>query len=239
MIQIIPAIDLIDGKCVRLSQGDYTRKKIYNENPLEVAKLFEEFGIKRLHLVDLDGAKLGKITNLGVLETIASKTSLVVDFGGGVKTQEDFSSVLNAGAQFVAVGSVAVKNPEMFAFWIQKFGSEKILLGTDVNNRKLAVSAWLETTQIDVFDFLNAKIKQGISTIFCTDIAKDGMLGGASTELYAQIIDAFPTINLIASGGISSVSDIELVDKIGCTGVIIGKAFYENKIQLSDIKRFI
>jgi len=239
MIEIIPAIDLIDGKCVRLSQGDYSRKKIYNENPLEIAKMFEDSGIKRLHLVDLDGAKCGKITNLSVLETICSSTSLVVDFGGGVKTENDFVSVLSAGAQYVAVGSVAVKNPEMFLLWLHKFGAEKILLGTDVNNRKLAVSAWQEATEIDIFDFLKGKIKQGISSVFCTDIAKDGMLQGASTELYSEITQTFPGINLIASGGISSINDIYLVKNSGCSGVIIGKAIYENRIKLSDLKEFL
>lgn len=238
MIEIIPAIDLIDAKCVRLSQGDYSRKTIYNENPLEVAKMFEGAGIKRLHLVDLDGAKKGKITNLAVLEKIAANTNLVVDFGGGVKTENDFSSILNAGANYVAVGSVAVKNPEMFTKWIEKFGASQILLGTDVNNRKLAVSAWQEATEIDIFDFLTVKIKQGITNVFSTDISKDGMLEGASTELYGELKKEFPQINLIASGGISTIDDVREVEKVGCSGVIIGKAIYENRISLDDLKEF-
>jgi len=239
MIQIIPAIDLIDGKCVRLSQGDYSRKIIYNENPLEVAKMFEAAGILRLHLVDLDGAKKGKITNLHVLEKIAANTSLTVDFGGGVKTEDDFASILSAGAKYVAVGSVAVKNPEMFALWLHKFGASQILLGTDVNDRKLAVSAWQEATEIDIFDFLNEKTKQGITNIFSTDIAKDGMLQGASTELYAAILKEFPQINLIASGGISTIEDVHEVQEVGCSGVIIGKAIYENRISLQELKEFL
>jgi phosphoribosylformimino-5-aminoimidazole carboxamide ribotide isomerase len=239
MIEIIPAIDLIDGKCVRLSQGDYERKKIYNENPVEVAKIFEDSGIKRLHLVDLDGAKRGKITNISVLEKIAYATKLQIDFGGGVKTTNDFLSVLNAGAKFVAVGSVAVKNTELFTEWISHFGANKIFLGTDVNDKKLAVSAWQEKTEIDIFDFLKEKTEQGINYVFCTDIAKDGMLQGASNELYSELTTHFNEITLVASGGISSLSDIIAVQKSGCKGVIIGKAFYENKITLKDLSFFI
>jgi len=237
MIQIIPAIDLIDGKCVRLSQGDYTQKTIYNENPLEVAKEFEAAGIKRLHLVDLDGAKAGKIQNLPVLEQIASKTSLTIDFGGGVKTADNFQSVLNAGATYVAVGSVAVKQPKTFKQWIEKFGTDKILLGTDVKNNKLSVSAWTETTEINIFDFLEEKIKQGIKSIFSTDISKDGMLAGPAIDLYSEIHKRFPGLKLIASGGVSKMDDIFAVEKAGCTGVIIGKAIYEGKITLKELAK--
>ena len=235
MIEIIPAIDLINGKCVRLSQGDYAQKTVYNENPLEVAKEFETAGIKRLHLVDLDGAKAGKIQNLSVLEKIALQTSLTIDFGGGVKTTTDFQSVLNAGASFVAVGSVAVKQPEVFTCWIERFGAGKILLGTDVRNNKLAVAAWTETTGIDIFDFLEEKIKQGVKNVFSTDISKDGMLTGPAVELYAEIHKRFPFLNLIASGGVSCKEDIEAVEKAGCSGVIIGKAIYEGRIKLADL----
>jgi len=239
MIQIIPAIDLIDGKCVRLSQGDYTQKTIYNENPLEVAKEFEAAGIQRLHLVDLDGAKAGKIQNLPVLEKIASQTSLSIDFGGGVKTADDFQSILNAGANYVAIGSVAVKQPDVFASWIEKFGANKILLGTDVKDNKLAVSAWTETTEINIFDFLEEKIQQGIQTVFSTDISKDGMLEGAAVELYAEIHRRFPELNLIASGGISNINDIYAVKNAGCSGVIIGKAIYEGRITLKQLLQFL
>lgn len=239
MIEIIPAIDLIDGKCVRLSQGDYTKKTVYNENPLKVAKEFEAAGIKRLHLVDLDGAKAGKIKNLSVLEKIASKTKLLIDFGGGVKTNEDFQSVLNAGAIYVAVGSVAVKQPEIFNKWIKEFGADKILLGTDVKNNKLSVSAWTETTEIDIFDFLESKIKQGIKTVFSTDISKDGMLAGPAIDLYKEIHKQFPKLKLIASGGVSKMEDVYAVEKAGCSGVIIGKAIYEGKISINELVKII
>ncbi len=239
MIEIIPAIDLIDGKCVRLSQGDYTKKTIYNENPLEVALQFQDAGINRLHLVDLDGAKSGEIKNLKVLENIASNTSLTIDFGGGVKTTGNFQSVLKAGALLVAVGSVAVKQPAVFNEWIDIFGADKVLLGTDVKNNKLAVSAWQETTNVDIFEFLTEKSKQGIKKVFSTDISKDGMLTGPATELYQSLHSKFPKIELIASGGISCIDDIYDVEKAGCSGVIIGKAIYEGKISLHDLNIFL
>lgn len=235
MIEIIPAIDLIEGKCVRLSQGDYTKKTIYNENPIEVAKQFQDAGIKRLHLVDLDGAKTGKIKNIAVLEKIASQTSLSIDYGGGVKSTTDFQSVLNAGAKFVAIGSVAVKQPLLFAEWLSVFGAEKIMLGTDVKENKLAVSAWQETTDIDIFEFLKEKTKQGIKHVFSTDISKDGMLSGPAIELYKNLHASFPEIGLIASGGVSCIDDVYAVEKAGCSGVIIGKAIYEGRINLHDL----
>ena len=237
MIEIIPAIDLIDGKCVRLSQGDYAQKTIYNENPLEVAKQFQDAGIKRLHLVDLDGAKAGRITNLAVLEKIASNTALIIDFGGGVKTSEDFQSVLNAGAKYVAVGSVAVKQPEKFEKWINKFGHDKIFLGTDVKNNKLAVSAWQESTEVDIFEFLEEKSRQGIRQVFSTDISKDGMLTGPAIGLYNKINEQFPEIQLVASGGVSQKGDVAACEKAGCSGVIIGKAIYEGRITMSDLAK--
>ncbi len=239
MIEIIPAIDLIEGKCVRLLQGNYMQKTIYNENPLEVAKEFEAAGIKRLHLVDLDGAKVGEIRNLPVLEKIASQTSLTIDFGGGVTNSNDFQSVLNAGAKYVAIGSVAVKQADVFSGWIKLFGADKILLGTDVKNKKLAVSAWTETTDVDIFDFLEEKIKQGINTVFSTDISKDGMLVGPAFDLYAELHQRFSGLNIIASGGVSKLEDVYALEKAGCFGVIIGKAIYEGRITLKQLSEFI
>ena len=239
MIEIIPAIDLIDGKCVRLSQGDYSQKTIYNDNPVEVAKQFQDAGIKRLHLVDLDGAKKGKIQNLNVLENIASNTSLTIDFGGGVKTTENFQSVLNAGAKYVAIGSVAVKQPELFNQWLNDFGADKIFLGTDVNNDKLAISAWQESTEINIFEFLEEKTSMGINKVFSTDISKDGMLIGPAVELYQKLHNEFPDIKLVASGGVSCINDIYEVEKVGCSGVIVGKAIYEGRISLQELSVFL
>jgi len=238
MIEIIPAIDIIGGYCVRLTQGDFSQKKIYNKNPLEVAKQFEDAGIKRLHLVDLDGAKKGTIVNRKVLESIASKTNLVVDFGVGIKTDSDIQSVYNAGAGIATIGSIAVKNSELFFSWVKKYGSEKILLGTDVRDEKISVSGWTEQTKISVFDFIKTNSERGVKNIFCTDISKDGMMKGTSVELYRKIIRQFPKINLIASGGVSSCKDIDGLEKIGCKGVIIGKAIYEGKIQPAGLKKF-
>lgn len=238
-IEIIPALDIIDGKCVRLSQGDYAQKKIYNEHPLEVAKQFEGAGIKRLHLVDLDGAKKGSLVNQKTLETIASKTNLIIDFGGGIKTDNDIRSVYNAGAKMAAIGSIAVKKPELFYSWINQYSAEKILLGADVKNECIAISGWMEETKLSVFDFIRKNISKGIKNIFCTDISKDGMLQGAAVELYKKIIkntaDDKQQINLIASGGISSMQDIQKTEAAGCTGVIIGKAIYEGKIKLEEL----
>lgn len=243
MIDIIPAIDIIGGKCVRLSQGDYTRQKTYNENPLEVAKQFEDAGIKRLHLVDLDGAKRGAIMNLRVLESIAVGTDLVIDFGGGIKSDADIESVFNAGAEMAAVGSIAVRNSKMLYSWIKRFGTEKILLGADVRNEKITVNGWTEQTEIAVFDFVRTNLENGVRNFFCTDISRDGMMQGASSELYRQIVNTcfIPagTGRLIASGGISSIKDIEEVMNAGCKGVIIGKAIYEGSIRLSDLKVFL
>ena len=235
MMEIIPAIDIIDGKCVRLTQGDYAQKKVYNENPLEVAKEFEDAGIKRLHLVDLDGAKAGKIINLKVLEAIAEKTQLVIDFGGGIKSEEDLSSVLNAGANLAAIGSVAVKDPELFYAWVQKYGPGKFLLGADVRNEKIAVSGWLEETDLSVFGFIKKYITHGVKNIFCTDISKDGLLQGPAMDLYIKIISENPEINLIASGGVASLKDLKELSQIGCKGAIVGKAIYEGKISLKEL----
>jgi len=236
MIEIIPAIDIIDGKCVRLSQGDYAKKKIYNEKPLEVARQFEDAGIKRLHLVDLDGAKQGKVINLNVLEQISSNTKLIIDFGGGIKTTEDVQKVFEAGAHLISVGTVAVKNPTLFQEWLRKFSPEKILLGADVKNEKIAVSGWTEQTEISVFDFIKTKLEKGVKNIFCTDVSLDGMLQGPALSLYNKVLKVFPSINLIASGGVSSVEHVRQLEKAGCSGVIIGKAIYEGKIKFSELK---
>jgi phosphoribosylformimino-5-aminoimidazole carboxamide ribotide isomerase len=238
-MEIIPAIDIIDGKCVRLMQGDYSQKTIYNENPLEVAKAFENNGLKRLHLVDLDGAKLGKVINYNVLETIAAKTSLSIDFGGGIKTDDDIDTVFNYGADLATIGSIAVKNKSLFFTWIEKYGAQKIFLGADVKNEKIAVGGWFETTNISIYDFIEEHLKKGVQHVFCTDISKDGLLQGPSIDLYKTMISKFPTMNLTASGGVSNVNDLIELKKIGCTGVIIGKAIYEGKITMNELKQFI
>lgn len=238
MITVIPAIDIIDGKCVRLSQGDYVQKKIYNNNPLEVAKQFEDIGIKRLHLVDLDGAKAGKIVNKKVLETISSKTRLVIDFGGGIKTNEDIHSIYESGAAIATIGSVAVKNSKLFFEWVQKLGTDKILLGADVKNEKIVISGWKEQTDISVYNFIKTNSENGVKNIFCTDISKDGLLMGTAIDLYKKIIRQFPDINLIASGGVSSMKDIKELEKIGCKGVIVGKAIYEGRITRDELLRY-
>src|SRR3954471_6245506 len=204
-MQIIPAIDIIDGKCVRLTQGDYDQKKIYNEHPLEVAKQFEDAGLKRLHLVDLDGAKAGKVKNWKVLETIAGKTSLIIDFGGGIKQEKDVEIVFNSGAAIATIGSLAVKDKDTFSAWLEQFGADKFLLGADVKEEKIAVSGWLETTDIWIYDFIEKYIGHGVRQLFCTDVSKDGLLQGPSTELYTNIIDKFPDLHFIASGGVSDM----------------------------------
>ncbi len=239
MIEIIPAIDLIDGKCVRLSQGDYVQKIIYNENPLEVAKMFADSGIKRLHLVDLDGAKAHHIVNHKVLERIATHTSLIIDFGGGLKSDDDLRIAYESGAQMITGGSIAVKNPEIFKNWIAKYGSEKIILGADVNNEKIAVGGWLETTEIELLPFVDEYMHLGITKVICTDISKDGMLQGPAFELYDKMLRAKPEMYLIASGGVSSIEDVEKLNDANIPAVIIGKAIYEGKIKMDDFKRFI
>ncbi|MBS1611133.1 MAG: 1-(5-phosphoribosyl)-5-[(5-phosphoribosylamino)methylideneamino]imidazole-4-carboxamide isomerase [Bacteroidetes bacterium] len=237
-MQIIPAIDIIDGKCVRLTEGDYSQKKIYNEHPLEVAKEFEDAGLSRLHLVDLDGAKAGSVKNWKVLEAIAGKTSLVIDFGGGIKTDKDVQIVLNSGAVFATIGSIAVKDEEEFVKWLLQFGANKFLLGADVKEEKIAVSGWLEKTDIWVYDFIEKYIQYGVQQVFCTDVSKDGKLEGPSVELYKNIITKFPHLHFIASGGVSAMKDVETLYEIGCKGVIIGKAIYENRISLHELKAF-
>lgn len=235
---IIPAIDIIDGKCVRLTQGDYSQKKIYNENPLEVAKQFEDAGIERLHLVDLDGAKQKAVKNWKVLETIASKTSLIIDFGGGIVNEQDVRITFNSGATMATVGSMAVKEEQEFTRWLLIFGPQRFLLGADVKDRKIAIHGWVETTERSVFDFMSNYINKGIEQIFCTDISKDGKLEGPSLDLYKEIIAEFPSLYFIASGGVASMDDLHKLQACGCSAAIVGKAIYENRISLMDLKVF-
>lgn len=237
-ITIIPAIDLIDAKCVRLSQGDYNQKTVYNENPLEVAKMFEDAGIKRLHLVDLDGAKAKHIVNWKVLETIAAKTNLVVDFGGGLKTDDDLRIAFESGAQMITGGSIAVKDRETFMHWIETYGAEKIILGADAKNKMIAVSGWQEVSELPILDFIESYTNRGIKKVISTDIARDGMLTGPSIELYKEIMLKFPKLELIASGGIATMKNIYELDEMGIPGVITGKAIYENRISLKEIEAF-
>ena len=237
-MRIIPAIDIIDGKCVRLSKGDYSTQKTYNENPLEVAKAFEDHGIEYLHLVDLDGAKSKHIVNHKVLETIATKTNLKIDFGGGLKTDEDLRIAFESGAQQVTGGSIAVKQPEVFSQWISNYGAEKIILGADVKGEYIATDGWLETSDESLFDFLAYYQDKGIQYTICTDISKDGMLQGPSFDLYQKII-AETQVKLIASGGISQFDELPRLAEMGCEGTIIGKAIYENRISLKQLENFI
>lgn len=239
MIEIIPAIDLIDGKCVRLSQGDYTQKIVYNENPLEVAKMFVDAGIRRLHLVDLDGAKAHHIVNHNVLEKISSSTNLIIDFGGGLKSDDDLRIAFECGANMVTGGSIAVKNPDVFSSWITKFGGDKIILGADVKDEKIAVGGWLETTELELIPFIQNYLQKGISKVICTDISKDGMLQGPAIELYKKMLTAQPEMYLIASGGVSSIRDIELLHEASIPAVITGKAIYEGRIKLEELTRLI
>ena len=238
-MRIIPAIDIIDGKCVRLSKGDYDTKKIYNENPLEVAKSFEAHGIQYLHLVDLDGAKSSRIINHKVLEQLASKTSLKIDFGGGLKSDVDLKIAFESGANQITGGSIAVKNPALFQQWIAQYGADKIILGADANNEKVAISGWLEESKEDLIPFIQGYQTSGIQYVICTDIAKDGMLEGPSFELYQKILTQVSKLKLIASGGISAFDELPKLAEMGCEGTIIGKAIYENKISLKQLENYI
>ena len=239
MIELIPAIDIIDGKCVRLSQGDYGTKKVYNENPLEVAKEIEAHGIRRLHVVDLDGAKSKHVVNYRTLEMIASRTSLIIDFGGGIKTDEDMLIAFENGAQMVTLGSVAVKNPELFKKWLHQYGAEKIILGADAKDKRIAVSGWMEDSHQALIPFLHDYTQEGIYKVLCTDISKDGMLQGPSIALYREIMQAFPEMHLIASGGVSCLEDIIALDEVGIPAVVFGKALYEGRITMKDLIRFM
>jgi phosphoribosylformimino-5-aminoimidazole carboxamide ribotide isomerase len=238
-MEIIPAIDIMDGRCVRLTEGDYSTRKQYHANPVEVAKSFEEAGIRRLHVVDLDGARAGKVVNLATLESICSATSMVVDFGGGVRSDEDLQQVFDAGAAMVTCGSVAVKDPDLAARWIARHGGDRLILGADVKNGRIAVSGWEEQSRLDLMPFLSSYLQMGYQHVICTDISKDGKLQGPSTDLYHEIIAAFPAIRLIASGGITTAADLEALKRIGTSGAIIGKAIYEGYIQLSELQSFI
>ena len=238
-MRIIPAIDIIDGKCVRLSKGDYATKKIYSESPLEVAKQFEAHGIEYLHLVDLDGAKASHIVNYKVLEQIAIKTSLKIDFGGGLKSDDDLKIAFESGAQQITGGSIAVKNPTVFKSWIQKYGSEKIILGADALDEKVAISGWQEESDKELIPFIQSYQKEGIQYVICTDISKDGMLQGPSFELYERMVNETKNVKLIASGGISTFGEIPKLAALGCEGTIIGKAIYENRISLKELEDYI
>ncbi|MEF3079120.1 1-(5-phosphoribosyl)-5-[(5-phosphoribosylamino)methylideneamino]imidazole-4-carboxamide isomerase [Winogradskyella poriferorum] len=244
-MRIIPAIDIIEGKCVRLTKGDYSTTKMYNENPLEVAKQFEDAGIEYLHMVDLEGAKADHVVNYKVLEKVATKTNLKIDFGGGLKSDDDVFIAFNSGAKQITGGSIAVKNTDTFLRWINKYGTQKIILGADCKNEKIAISGWLEESSLEVVPFIQEYQKNGIQYVVCTDISKDGMLQGPSVDLYKKIINqctngsSDQSIKLIASGGVTTIEDVEVLSEIGCDGVIIGKAIYENRISLKELERFL
>ena len=238
-MRIIPAIDIIDGKCVRLSKGDYSTKIIYNENPLEVAKSFENHGIEYLHLVDLDGAKSSEIVNYKIIEQIAAKTNLKIDFGGGLKSDKDVKIAFESGANQITGGSIAIKNSELFEKWISYYGSEKVILGADALNEKVAVSGWLENSNVDLIPFIKNYQSKGIQYVICTDISKDGMLEGPSFELYSRILSEILNIKLIVAGGISTFEELPKLAEMGCEGTIIGKAIYEGRITLKQIKNYI
>jgi phosphoribosylformimino-5-aminoimidazole carboxamide ribotide isomerase len=237
-MQIIPAIDLIDGKCVRLTEGDYAQKKIYNEDPLEVAKAFEGIGLMRLHLVDLDGAKAGEVVNWKVLEKIANQTQLKIDFGGGIKKETTLKIVFDTGASYATIGSLAVNNRLVFEEWIERFGADAFMLGADVFEEKISIGGWIEKTNINVYEFIESYMSKGIAQVFCTDIQKDGKLAGPSIDLYKKIMDQFPKLQLIASGGVSNMEDLHTLRTIGCAGAIVGKAIYENRITLKELASF-
>lgn len=238
-MEIIPAIDLIDGKCVRLVQGDYDRRSVYSENPLELAKSFEAAGIRRLHLVDLDGAKAQHIVHYRVLEQLSSQTSLIIDFGGGLKTDEDLRIAFESGARMVTGGSIAVKSPQVFEAWIRQYGSDRIILGADVHEGRIAVSGWTEHSDIDLWTFLDDYSQKGITKVICTDISRDGMLQGPALELYAQILVKYPELYLIASGGVGSIEDLDVLKAAGIPAVIFGKAIYEGRIKLNDLTPYL
>jgi len=236
-MKIIPAIDIIDGKCVRLTQGDYAKKKIYNEDPLEVAKSFEGAGITRLHLVDLDGAKARHIVNQKTLESIATHTQLHIDFGGGIKSDEDIKIAFESGAKQVTGGTIAVKNKDLFLNWLEKYGAERIILGADVLHGNIAIHGWQETADLPLNNFLEDYTKKGIQYAICTDVSKDGLLEGTALDLYREIRAQFPDLQLIASGGVTTIQDVYELEKIGCFGVIIGKAIYEGRIDLKELSK--
>ena len=238
-MEIIPAIDIIDGKCVRLSEGDFAQKTVYDKNPLEAATQFEQAGLTRLHIVDLDGARSGQIKNLGVLKNIVAKTSLIIDFGGGIRTNSDVQSVFDAGASMLSVGSIAVNETDTFVGWLNTFGPERFILGADVRGTKLSINGWQSSTDVDVIPFLAAHFNRGVKQGFVTDIRSDGRLKGPSFELYKSIRKELPDLKLIASGGVTTMEDIRRLDQIGCSGVIIGKAIYEGTIKLRELSDYV
>lgn len=238
-MRIIPALDIIDGKCVRLLNGNYQKMTIYSDDPLEMAKRFEDHGMQYLHLVDLDGAKSNRIVNYKILEKIASKTNLIIDFGGGIKADEDLRIAFNSGAAQLTGGSIAVKDPERFSGWIRDYGSSKIILGADVKDTTVAISGWLEESDQTIIPFLQDYVKKGIEYVICTDINRDGTLAGPAVDLYSELLQTFPEIKLIASGGISNVKALLELDELGCDAAIIGKAIYENRISLKELERLI
>ena len=235
MIELIPAIDIIDGKCVRLTKGDYDQKKVYNDDPVEVAKQFESLGFRRLHVVDLDGAKSKHIVNVDVLKAITSATNLIVDFGGGIKTDNDIELAFANGASLVTIGSIAVTQPELFASWLEKYGAGRIILGADVRNGKISINGWKEDSAEDLLPFLKYYINKGVINVLCTEISKDGMLEGPATDLYKEVMAEYPNLNLIASGGISSNEDIKELNRHGIPSVVFGKAIYEGKIDMKEL----
>ncbi|MCM1079207.1 MAG: 1-(5-phosphoribosyl)-5-[(5-phosphoribosylamino)methylideneamino]imidazole-4-carboxamide isomerase [Bacteroidales bacterium] len=235
MIELIPAIDIIDGKCVRLTKGDYAQKKVYNENPAAVAAEFERLGFKRLHVVDLDGAKSRHIVNDSVLRAITSETNLIVDFGGGIKTSEDIEKAFDAGASMVTIGSIAVTAPDLCEQWIEQYGAEKIILGADVRNGKISINGWKDDSQEALIPFLHKYVGMGIKNVLCTEISKDGTLQGPAMQLYRQVMQEFPDMYLIASGGVSSNADIEDLSSNGIPAVVFGKAFYEGRIDITKL----
>ncbi len=234
---IIPAIDIIDGQCVRLTQGDYQQKKVYDQNPVEVAKRFEAAGIRRLHVVDLDGARSQKIINQEILRKISTQTNLIVDFGGGIKSEEDVKIAFDCGAQQITIGTLAVKKPDLFLAWLEKYGADKIILGADAKNEKVAVNGWQEESTIDLFDFLKDYHKKGVAYTICTDISKDGLLQGTAENLYQRIRKILPNLQLIASGGVTNLQDLKNLKAMDCYGAIVGKAFYEGTIQLEELSQ--
>lgn len=239
MIKLIPAIDIIDGRCVRLTKGNYNEKTIYHENPVDVAKEFEQLGLTRLHLVDLDGAKSDHVINIDVLKAISTQTNLHVDFSGGIKSDDDIKDVFNNGANMVTIGSVAVNNPDLFNKWLKEYGPQKIILGADIKNGSIAINGWKDETKKSIYSFLEHYISLGIINILCTDITKDGTLSGPAYNLYTEILRRFPEINLIASGGVSSNEDIIKLDKLGVKAVVFGKAYYEHKIDIKTLMQYV
>lgn len=237
-MEIIPAIDIIEGKCVRLTEGDYASKTVYATSPLDMALRYQELGFKRIHVVDLDGAKAGSVINWDVIELLAKNTNLIIDFGGGIKTEREVERVLGLGVAYVTVGSVAAKQPLLFKQWLKSYGASRFFLGADVKDRKIMTSGWINQTSIDMMDFINEYVLEGVLDLFCTDISKDGKLMGPSTLLYKEMIDRFPDIRLVASGGVSSIQDLDDLKSIGCSGVIVGKAIYEGKIDLTALATY-